>query len=663
MISARVLAPLLILHAAIVGAADNDKPSLVDAADPRDWPAYGRTASEARFSPLDAIQRDTVSRLRLAWALNLDVSSASVTPLAVGGILYVAAGYSIVHAVDAKTGKVVWRWDSEAVKQSGTKLRKGWGVRGLAFAQGRLFVGTHDGRLVALDAKKGTVVWTAATLPPNDTSYISGAPRVLNGKVIIGFGGAETIGVRGYVTAYDALTGQQAWRFYTVPEGASGGGVWNGITVDPELNRVYLGVGNAPPGAPTTPRYLNSIVALDANSGAYAWHYQTTPDNLRSYDAANDITLATLLIDGSPRKVLLQAPKNGFFYVIDRVDGKFISAQKVTMVNWATRIDPSGKAVLAPASDGPEMPGSAGAHGVSPQSFSPRTGLVYLPTIENPRDPKADVDAPGEGGSGYLTAWDPAKQRAAWQIPTPGPFNGGSLATGGDLVFHGQADGYINGFDAASGRKLWSFYAASAALGSPISFAAGGKQYIAIVVGPPSGVPGNAGEPMARFHWDYKLHPRRLLAFTLDGTAQLPATPSPTMARPLDGPEVNVDAAVAKQGQAVYARCRNCHGAGAVAAGNAPDLRTLPSVINAASFATIVRGGLETRGMPAFAEITDGELESLRQFIRERARLVTRPDGVAPPPPEEAPAPTKEAEQPAEPQKPPGSLESTPPPQ
>lgn len=639
---------LFVLLLCSLAAHAGNKPVAPDDADPRNWPAVGRTNSEAHYSPLAEIQRDTVPRLRLAWTLDLTVTQNLATPLAVDGIVYVASGYSIVHAVDAKTGKLLWRYDSDTLKVAGAKLRKGWGVRGLAYSQGRLFVGTHDGRLIALDAKKGAVVWSVQTLPANDTSFISSVPRVMNGKVFIGFGGAETIGVRGYVTAYDAATGNQLWRFYTVPEGASGGAVWNGITVDPDFNRVYIGVGNAPPGAPTDAPYLNSIVALDANTGAHVWHYQTTPNNLRAYDSANDITLATLDI-GGPRPVLMQAPKNGGFYVIDRADGKLVSAQPVVTLNWKPGAAPS---------DEPQLPGVAGAHGVFPQSYSARTGLVYLPTIEMPFDPRADRDAPGEGGESHLIAWDPIRKRIAWQVPTPGAFNGGTLATAGDLVFQGQADGYINAYDATGGRKLWSFYAASAALGSPISFAVGKQQYIAILVGPPSGAAGAVGAPMARFHWDYKTHPKRLLAFTLDGGARLPPTPSPTMVQPLDGTDLVVDEALVKEGQTTYASCRACHGAGAVAAGNAPDLRASAGVLDKAAFATVVKGGLETRGMPAFAELTDRQLEGLRHFIRAKARLVTRPTGEAPVVAPVA-APSTEPKKEEEPTRAPGSLEST----
>jgi quinohemoprotein ethanol dehydrogenase len=256
------------------------------------------------------------------------------------------------------------------------------------------------------------------------------------------------------------------------------------------------------------------------------------------------------------------------------------------------------------------------------------------------------------------------KQRAVWQQPTPGPHNGGTLATAGDLVFQGQADGYINGYGASDGRRVWTFYAATAALGTPITFAVGKIQYVAILTGPLNGAPGGFGSMAAKFGWDARIHPRRLLAFVLDGTGKLPPTPPPTFAKPLDGPEMTVDDALVKDGIQEWSRCQLCHGPGAVAGGTAPDLRASTIPLNAAAFSLFVRTGSEAKGMPKFTELNDHELDALRNYIRYRARLATRPNGVAPPPPEAPPEPAK-AEEPVPEKPPPGSLESTsqPPPQ
>ncbi|HET7812722.1 MAG TPA: PQQ-dependent dehydrogenase, methanol/ethanol family [Steroidobacteraceae bacterium] len=693
-----------------------DNAALGNGADGRNWAAYGRTFDETHYSPLSEINRETVSRLNLAWTLDLDVTNNLSTPLAVDGVIYVASGYSFVHAVDARTGKLLWRYDPEVAKVVGNKLRTGWGIRGLAFWKGRLYLGTHDGRLLALDAKKGTLVWSVQTLDPNDGSFISGPPRVFNDKVVIGFGGGDFGAVRGYVTAYDTNTGKQLWRWWTVPGDPSkgfenkamemaaktwtgewwkyggGGTVWNAMTYDPEFNRLYIGTGNggpwnwkirSPGGGDNL--FLCSVVALDADTGEYVWHYQTTPGDSWDYNSAMDMTLATLNIGGAPRKVILHAPKNGFFYVIDRENGKLISAGKLGKVTWAEKVDmATGRPVLTPNAryeNGPVTlwPSFQGVHNLYPQAFSPKTGLVYVPTIEMPAQfggdvdyknwkplpssiqftgfPTADGDVPADGGKSFLVAWDPVKQRPLWQQPTPGPHNGGTLATAGDLVFQGQADGYINAYGAADGRKAWSFYAATAALGTPITFAVGKTQYLAILSGPLHGAPGGFGSAAARFGWDSRVHPRRLLAFVLDGQAKLPPTPPPMFAQPLDGPEMQVDEALVKDGIQEWSRCQLCHGPGAVAGGTAPDLRASVVPLNAALFSLTVRTGREAQGMPKFSELTDHELDALRHYIRYRARLATRPNGVAPPPPEAPPVQEKPAE--AEPEKPAGSLEST----
>jgi quinohemoprotein ethanol dehydrogenase len=609
-------------------ATAKDIPASSDDSDAPNWAAVGRTAGETHYSPLTEINRETVGRLRLAWTLDLDVGSAQSTPLAVEGVLYVAAGYSIVYAVDARNGRALWRFDPEVLKVAGKKLRAGAGVRGLAFSKGRLFVGSHDGRLIAIDAKKGSVLWSTPTLDANDGSFISGAPRVFNDKVAIGFG--DSGAVHGAVGAYDAATGKRLWRWET---GAGGGAVWNAITYDAEANRLYLGTGNARGTAEN--RFACSVVALNADTGELAWQYDASPGDHRQCDSSTDITLASITIDGQPRKVILHAPKEGTFHTLDRVTGKLISSKKLGL----------------------------GAHNHFAQSFSPKTGLVYLPTTELPES-NPDGDAPANSGKSALVAWDPAKQRAAWAIPTQGAYSGGVLTTAGDLAFQGQADGYLTAYSATDGRRAWAFYTATAALGAPISFAVGKRQYIAILSGPTQGVAGSLGTISARFGWDSRLHPRRLLAFVLDGAGELPPTPNPTVANPVDGPGVNVDDALAKEGAQVYSKCQWCHGAGAIAGGGAPDLRASLSPLVDASFTSVVRGGLETRGMPRFEELTDRELEALRHYIRARARKATRPDGIAPPEPEApAPAPPETTpDEPIEPRQAPGSLEPEPPP-
>jgi quinohemoprotein ethanol dehydrogenase len=491
-----------------------------------------------------------------------------------------------------------------------------------------LFVGTLDGRLIALDARKGSVLWSTPTLAASDGSFISGAPRAFEDKVAIGFGDAGV--VRGAVGVYDAATGNRIWR-WEAPAG--GGAVWNAITFDPDMKRLYVGTGNARGPDASANRAACSVIAIDANTGAVAWQYDTAPGDHLQCDSSTDITLATIAIEGQSRNVILHAPRDGTFHVLDRATGKAITSKKL----------------------------GVGAHNQFAQAFSPRTGIVYLPTTELPAS-NADGEAPADAGKSALLAWDPVKQRAVWAVPTPGAFSGGVLATAGDLVFQGQADGYLTAYT-TEGRRVWAFYSAAAALGAPITYAIGKRQYISILNGPTQGVPGSLGTMSARFGWDSRLHPRRLLTFVLDGAATLPATPKPTFAQPIDGPDVVLDETLVKEGGALFGKCQWCHGAGAIAGGGAPDLRASAAPLGDASFATVVRGGVETRGMPKFDELTDRELDALRHYIRTRARRVTRPDGVAPPAAVvPAPEPEKTVEEPAEPLPPPGSLESQPPP-
>ena len=650
-----------------------DDRALADVADGSNWAAYGRTFDEAHFSPLLQINADNVARLGLSWSLDLEPQHVLSTPLAVDGVIYLAVGYSIVHAVDARTGRLLWRHDPGVIQRAGAKLRNGWGIRGLAYWKGRLFVGTHDGRLLALDARDGTPAWSVQTLDPADGSFISGPPRVFDDKVVIGFGGGDFGPVRGYVTAYDTATGKLLWRFWTVPgdpargfenramaiaaktwsgrwwERGGGGTVWNAMTYDPEFDRLYLGTGN---GGPWNPRlrspgggdnlFLSSIVALDADTGDYAWHYQTTPGDAWDYNSAMDMTLAELTFDGRKRKVLLHAPKNGFFYVIDREDGRLLSAEKFARATWAERVDlATGRPVVADSAryygraEAQIFPSFEGAHNWFPMSFSPRTGLVYLPVTEMgasfsdrgidparwnpiPHSPQfagmagGDGDPPADSAQSSLVAWDPERARPAWSIPTPGAHNSGTLATAGDLVFQGQADGRIHAYSAADGRRLWTFDAGTAVLGTPITFSVDGRQYLAVLSGPLAGSVGGFGSVSAQFGWNAREHPRRLLAFALDGSASLPPTPPPRRVEPLAAPGFVVDASTVPLGLEQYSRCMLCHGPGAVAGGSAPDLRASAVVLSGESFASVVRDGtLEARGMPKFPELTDRELAAL----------------------------------------------------
>ncbi len=681
-----VLACLLVLAPTTAPRASDATPlddaALADERDGRDWPAFGRTFREQRFSPLRQIDAANVSRLGLVWSLDLPgIVNVASQPLAANGIVYFAVGQSVVHAVDARTGALLWRHDPEVAKVAGHKLREAWGSRGLALYRDKVYVGTLDGRLVALAAATGEPVWSVQTVDRDDARYITGAPRVFDGKVIIGHGGADNGPVRGYVTTYDAETGRQLWRAYIVPgnpadgfENAAmqraagtwtgewwkyggGGTVWNAMTYDPDFDRVYLGTGN---GAPWNQKirspgggdnlFLCSVLALDADTGEYRWHYQTTPGETWDYNSAMDMVLATLPIAGKPRKLLFHAPKNGFFYVIDRETGGLVSAEKIAKATWALRVDPAtGRPVEAPGAryeDGQELiwPGPAGAHNWQPMAFHPGTGLVYVPTMELPGfyddrgvDPATwrhlpnglasmgvtylNDDASPDAGRSELTAWDPLRQRAAWRRETPGVWNGGVIATAGNLVFQGQVDGLFKAYAADTGKELWSFAAGNAVIAPPITFTAGGKQLVVVLAGV-SGTAGLYGTLSAQFGWQARLHPRRLLAFALDGNAQLPASPRPQRVELPDDPGFEADPPRVARGRSAYGvRCLGCHGPAAISGGTAPDLRASPVTRSAEEFDRIVRGGVrEGLGMPPFAELATEELEAIRHYLGAQAR-------------------------------------------
>jgi len=670
-------ATLLCCGAAQAGV---DQASLADTADGADWGAWGRNFDEQRYSPLDEINRKTVERLGLAWSVELDdIWNVSSQPLAVDGVIYLAVGYSEVYALDAVSGEVLWTYDPEV---SPEKMRMAWGIRGLAFWKGRVYVGVQDGRLIAIDAETGKPEWSVLTTQPGDNRYITGAPRVFNDTVVIGHGGADFGFVRGYVTAYDTETGEQRWRWHTVPgnpadgfenaamemaaetwtgdwwEFGGGGTVWNSMTYDPEFNRVYIGTGNgspwnhklrSPEGGDNL--FLCSVVALDADTGEYVWHYQTTPGESWDFNSAMDMVLADLTIDDQPRKALLHAPKNGFFYVLDRENGSLISAEKLGKVTWAEGIDmETGRPIEvrgARYENGEALiwPGSGGVHNWHPMAFSPDTGLTYIPTREMPgyyndegRNPKTWEltkndpmglkgfydDIPANAGSSALEAWDPVTQTRAWEVETPGVVNGGVIATAGNLVFQGRANGDFVAHDAVSGAKLWEFDMGVGTQGGPMTFSVDGTQYVAILAGW-GGSQMLLGSLGAQHGWVGRAHPRRLLLFALDGDANLPASPPPSRPEPITDSDFVVDPSKAEHGKDVFSRlCVICHGTAAVAGGYAPDLRASSVPLSAPAFDAIVQqGSLLSRGMPNFPELSDDDLEAMRHYIRQQARAET----------------------------------------
>lgn len=650
---------------------------LRDGSDGANWPGYGRTYGEQHFSPLDQINAENVKRLGLAWSIDLGPGNPVTAPIAVDGILYIATGYSVVRAIDAATGSILWTYDPKVTEKAGEKMRLSWGIRGLAWWDGKVYVGTTDGRLIAINAKDGQPVWSIMTVDPKDGRYITGAPRVFEGKVIIGHGGADGSPIRGYVSTYDTATGKLLWRFYTVPgdpakgfedetqamaaktwsgdwwKFGGGGTAWNAFAYDPDTDTVFVGTGN---GAPWNRRirsgdkgdnlFLSSIVALNATTGKYKWHYQVNPGESWDYNAAMDMHFADMVIDGKPHKVLMQAPKNGFFYVLDRVTGKLLSADPVTKVTWADGIDlKSGRPIENPAARYPNgktfelWPSPHGAHGWLPSAFSPKSGLVYLPLAEiGYKFSDAGIDLKnwrfeghsrlgigvgiayaGNNGSS-LTAWDPVKRKVRWRVPTAGAWNGGILATGGNLVYQGQATGIFSAYDANSGKNLWSFDAQSPVLAPPISYAVKGRQYVTVLTG--MGTTLGLSSDLLPKPIDYHTQVRRVLTFALDAAKVLPKPQAVSAPAPVDA-EFKADAAGAGRGGRMFVACVFCHGQIGKSGGTAPELARSPVPISADAFDAVVRqGALRDNGMPKFGEFSDEEMKDLRQFIRTEAHRV-----------------------------------------
>jgi quinohemoprotein ethanol dehydrogenase len=642
-----------------------------------DWPNYAGDKEESGYSRLDKITTSNIKRLGLSWFLDLPGEvSLEATPLAINGVLFFTGTYAAVYAVDGASGKLLWKYDPETWKHDPAKMN--FAVypvnRGVAYADGRIFSAAVDGRLFALDAKTGNVLWTAETTEPKSLQTITGAPRTFNGKVIIGHGGAD-LGTRGYVTAYDGATGHQLWRFYTVPgspdqnrgdpvmeraaatwngeywKTGTGGAVWDGITFDQALNRIYLGTANGGPHEPERRSpgggdnlYTASIVALDADTGKYVWHYQVNPRDAWDYDCTQRMTLADLVIDGKRRNVLMQAPKNGFFYVLDRNTGKLISAEKIGKVTWADHIDiATGRPVEAPniryeTGDLTIWPSSLGAHSWQAMSFSPRTGLVYIPYMQvgaHLKKGEPDPDDISMGGlslawktgsdpldgKGTLLAWDPVQQKQRWQVPLDTLWNGGTLATAGNLVFQGAADGYFSGYDAASGKRLWQFNAGLGIIGAPISYSMKGKQYVSVLVG----YGGSTAIVSNLMHvgWKYGVQPRLLLTFGLDDKAVLPpAAPRDMQVKAIDDPSLQIREEDVVAGHKLFLRCAGCHGLNLVSSGApAPDLRESQLALNADSFWAVVHeGALLPKGMPRFDRLTREQVMQIYAYIRAGAR-------------------------------------------
>ncbi|MBQ73563.1 MAG: PQQ-dependent dehydrogenase, methanol/ethanol family [Gammaproteobacteria bacterium] len=646
-----------------------------------EWTMYGNDFGEQRYSTLTQINHDNISSLELTWYFDLYTKrGVEATPLIVDGVMFVSGSWSMVYALDATTGSLKWFYDPEVDRAFLAKACCDAVNRGVAYHEGKIFVGSLDGRLISLSAADGKVLFDVQTTDRDQSYTITGAPRIASDKVIIGNGGAD-LGVRGYVSAYHVDTGEMAWRFYTVPgnpadgfenetmamaaktwtgewwKWGGGGTAWDSIVYDPELDLLYIGVGN---GSPRNQQmrspgggdnlFLASIVALKPDTGEYVWHYQTTPGETWDFTATQPMMLAELDIGGEQRKVLMQAPKNGFFYVLDRVTGELISAKPYTQVNWATEIDiETGRPIENPKARDfdnpiPVMPFMGGGHNWAPMSYNPKTGLIYFGEMSVPQSyatPVLDIDRePGHGywntgfnslaaapppmddvdefmasiAKGKLVAWDPVRQEARWEYDHQRTSNSGTLSTAGMLVFQGDSFTNFNAFNAESGELLWSREAQTAVMAAPVTYAINGEQYVAVAAGWGGG---GAHEAGALTHGWNARNKSRVLVYKLGGQQQLPAlsleeeTP---MSEPLP---VTASAEIIAEGQVLYEKhCSACHGGGLRTGGINPDLRRSSPAIHKTWQDIVIGGLLQPLGMVSFSQfMSSDDAEAVRQYV------------------------------------------------
>jgi len=671
--------------------------------EPQNWLAHGRTYDEQRYSPLAQIDDKNVGDLGLAWSYATGTTRGlQATPIVVDGTMYTTGVWSVVYALDARTGREIWKYDPEVPRAWGRYACCDAVNRGVAVWKGSVYVATLDGRLISLDARSGKKRWEVNTIDRTRPYTITGAPRVVKGKVLIGNGGGE-YGVRGYFSAYDARTGKMAWRFYTVPGnpkdgfehpeleqaaktwhgewwvGGGGGTVWDSMAYDPGLDTLYVGTGNGSPWARDIRSpgggdnlFLSSILALDPDTGRLKWHYQVTPADNWDYTATQHIVLADLELGGKKRKVLMQAPKNGFFYVLDRVSGELLSADKYIPVTWATHVDlETGRPVETPEANYSKetrliVPAPWGGHNWQPMAFNPKTGLVYIPAMQptgiyplseefkrtgkftrrdmfwNPGiDWNVYVDAIGGlmkqlGGAlpidhGYLKAWDPVQKKTVWEIEHPAFWNGGLLTTAGNLLFQGTGDGRFVAYAADSGKILWAVPTMVGIVAPPVTYEAGGEQYVAVMAGYGGGGGVTGGDPRTMASSKY-VNEGRVLAFKLGGKATMPRVAEKNTSIP-EQPEISATDAQVENGKYKYmSTCMVCHGALVVSGGVVPDLRMLPAGKHAIFKEIVYDGVIHGAGMPRMGDLlTEQDVRDIQAYIITRANedraALTHPSG------------------------------------
>lgn len=659
--------------------------AMLAAGNGEEWLTYGGDYDEQRFSPLNQITDANVGELGLAWSADLDTARGQeATPLMHDGTLYISTAWSMVKAYDARTGALKWAYDPEVPRSKLVEVCCDAVNRGVALYGDKVYVATLDGRLVALDQKTGKVAWSKLTIPEGSHMAITGAPRIVKGRVLIGSAGSEYF-TRGYLAAFDAQTGEELWRFYTVPGDPSkpqegkhleaaaktwsgdfwklggGGTVWDSITYDPKTDLVYFGTANAEPWNPAYRNtdgagdslYTASIVAVKPDTGEYAWHFQETPEDRWDFDSNQQITVTDLNIGGQSRRVVMHAPKNGFFYVLDAATGKFISGKPfVDGINWASGLDPvTGKPNVNPEAKYEltgkpfvSVPGAVGAHSWTPMSYSATTGLVYIPTNNTPQYYAHDPDwKPGTTGfqlgvdftggnipadkgvrdatkavlNGALVAFDPVAGEVRWKVPQSSPTNGGTLATAGNLVFQGTSTGEFRAYAADTGKQLWSFATQTGVLAAPMTYAIDGEQYVAVVVGWGGVWDVSAG----KLGGGITPNISRLLVFKLGAAGSLPPV-KPTPALVLDPPAPAGTPEQIALGEKLYSNsCSVCHGISAVAGSLNPDLRHSATLGQKDLWQKVVHDGLlAENGMVAWkGQFSREQIEAIRTYVLKRA--------------------------------------------
>lgn len=639
------------------------------------WSLLGNSPEMQHHANLDQINRDSVGKLDLAWWVEMPTRNGLVgNPLIQDGIIFQGGPGGQIFANDVRTGKALWSFSpkTDLSKASFAAFISKQFNRGLALWKDKAIIATGDCRLIAVDQKTGKMRWEAQSCDATQMYGITAAPRVGDGLVFTGNNCMDTGLSRGFVDAFDVDTGEHKWRFYTVPSDPSKpqdsplyemaakswgtdwyarskgcGSTWDAMTYDPMLHQLYVGVGGPAPWQPSDRApdagdelFTNSVVALDARTGAYKWHFKEVPHDAWNFDATVGIMVADLAIDGKTRRAVVSVPKNGFAYAIDAQTGQFITGKNYVEVNWTKGLDAHGRPIPEPAAMywkdqnhkfSVVLPSTMGSHGWEALAFDPVSASLYIPTMYIPtkieRAPPASVtgilmdfyygDTAGSQWKPYgeLVAWDLLSGSARWRVRTGLPINGGLMHTSGGLVFQGMADGRFVAFDAATGKELWSRQTGGAIRGAPSTFMVDGQQFIVVATG--NGASSATGSYVSRYNsTPASRTPPRLLAFRIGGASSYPslATMEP-VAMPTTAKQ---PAKLAARGEALFDGygCPACHGAGgATVGGDIPNLNRLPPA-NLTMFKAVVQQGvLSNAGMPAFKELSDADAEALFSYI------------------------------------------------